>query len=376
MSRPGSAPFRPPPPPRGTDVDLSALVAEMDLATRVAEVDADFTARTSAERQGRAVRFKIAVVATLASIVLYFVGNVYAQRSKFPDHFAWWDRQATLEAAAPPQGTHRFSMYQVATAAFHSSVQKVVNATTLWPALSQKGALFLMHCVTYFERTPRTRGKLGPLHWAGSGAQTGAGSLFRPVGAGWSSPCAVGDALADRKERLRRNWIASREHNIWYDFFPDPRTAADAFFGVHIFSQVLNMDCGSELVMNFDVYRLFDGGLCGIAHREQSKDESAMELFFRYFGVHSRAATMCYGLTEAAISGAAVGGTGALAMAEGFEHLDALKKGSGASLKFGAGVAAVSLMCGVAGAFAARASAQEDCDNAATDDLNASLGRV
>ena len=141
-----------------------------------------------------------------------------------------------------------------------------------------------------------------------------------------------------------------------------------------IFAQVLNMDCTGPVVA-FDVYHLFNGGLCGIAHREQSADESAMDLFFRFFGVHARAATMCYGMTEAAISGAAVGGTGALAMAEGFEHMQTLK-GSGASLRFGAGVAAVSLLCGVGGAFLAQASAQEGCDNAETDNLNASLGRM
>ena len=136
------------------------------------------------------------------------------------------------------------------------------------------------------------------------------------------------------------------------------------------------MDCGSDSVAALDVYRLFDGGLCGIAHSEQGADESAMQLFFRFFGVHASAATMCYGMTEAAISGAAMGGTGALAMAEGFEHLDTLNKGSGASLRFGVGVAAVSLLGGVAGVFVAQASAQEQCDNAQTDAINASLGRI
>lgn len=87
LAVPPAAALQPVPPvaaPPDTDVDLGALLTEMEHASRVAEVDADFTARTLAERQGRDVRFKIAVVMTLASIVLYFAGVHHHHRPPQP----------------------------------------------------------------------------------------------------------------------------------------------------------------------------------------------------------------------------------------------------------------------------------------------------
>ena len=358
---------------QSTDVDLGGIAFETRKAIKIADVDARFTTRAREEDEGRTTRFRIAVAMTISSIIFYFAGNIYAQRSKFPAHFAWWDRQTMT--APQGQGRHLFGMYQVATAAYHTSVQWVVNATTLWAALSQKGAIFLMHCVTYFEENPRTRGKLSSLHWAGAAEQTGAQFLFAPAESGWASVCGA-ETLEGRKANLRRNWIASRGQNIWYDFFPDPELDPNAFFGVQIFSQVLDMDCTEASSKRaFDVFKLFDGGLCGVAHREVSDDESAIQLFFRFFGVESRAPAMCYGMTEAAISGAAMGGTGSLAMAEVFEHLS--KQGMEAtSMKFGAGVLGVSVLCGVAGAFLSQSRAQEECNNHDTRRRNAAFGRT
>ena len=358
--------------PTSRGLDLSGLSLELQRKTRLGGVDAGLARRARNEQEQRRFSRRVTIAWTLGSIVFFFVGTIWAQRDKFEREFAWWDR---ARGGAAPEGARRFSLYQVAIASFYTSVQERLNALTVWTELSQQGALFLLKAVAHFEQRERTAGALTLLHWAGSAQQLGADRLFAPRGA-WLLPCGdLAATGADRRRQLRDNWIASRDENPWFLFLPDPRADDDgrAFFSVPVIEEVLTADpCGP--VAQMGIFHLFDGGLCGVAARDQNA--SALQLFRRYFGANVTVAPTCYGLAEAAVAGAATAGSMSAAFGETIEYAGAGRLGGLGARQARVGLATVgaTLVGGLAGSQFAEARRQEQCDNRRAAEVNRRTG--
>lgn len=349
------------------EVDLSELQSRLEELKRVSGSDAEVIGAERAAINARSSRRRFAILWTLLSIIGYFVGSIRAQRYKFPDHFAWWDLASAEEEA--PRGDHFFGMYQVATAAFHTPVQTLVNASTYWTHLTDKGARFLLFCVSHFElHHPATRGKLRLVHWAGSGEQTNVAEIFGPGGV---VPC--GTDLEARRRHIKSRWVALKNKNPWFDFFPDPREDEAGFFRINVVRELESAACTST-VAYLRLYRLFDGGLCNIAHSEITSDDSAVGMFEAFFG-RSEAAepSACSGVAEAAVAGAALAGSSSLAMSEGMEFL-AQNTGQFSQkfqTGFAVGVVLTTVVSAVGGGALAATRQKESCSNVDIDRRNA-----
>lgn len=317
-------------------------------------------AQTSKDARKRAARdsrsFTIALILTIVGIIGFFAGHIYVQSYKYPNAFRWWNKMKTEK---PGKYKPNYSMFEVTTAKDYPPVAYVMTLG-LWTQLTQKGGLFLLQCVDYFQ----SQGfELTALHWNGDKSQTNANKLMGT--GGWA--CATGDSPEDRKNSLVKNWISSKRQNIWYGAFPDP--SADGFTDFVNIPIIQDLYMGSArdggayengcdtktFPATGHLWALFDGGLCRVAFESTREDQSSEELFQYYFVGSTKPMPTCGG---AAASGAISGGMGTLTMAIGLMMIP------------GADIGAVAMLAAAgagAGAAAGYAAAKGKCENSAQD---------
>ena len=329
------------------------------------------------------------VLTLVVGVVSYFASGIYALRYQYPELFRWYDRMRREKVQGA--GRHNYSMYQVVAAANYSAAYAMLNLALVWRNLDFQGANFLMQCVTYFEakaaRDPRA--KLTAIHWAGDGTQSNFAKLLGDRG--WASTgCAGGATTLEAKQRaLVDNWNASKDAgNPWYYLLPQPVDDGGrrAFLSMPMIAELYAADAtthGTDSACNANEFSqsriglLFSGGLCHVAFTETARDESAADIFNKYFEVTAAPAVLpscrgaaAAGATQGAMSGAMTGlmlvgmipGLGPEAKA-GVEAAAAARMAFGkalAAIAFGGGAAAVG---GITSANAARERCQQQSGN-------------
>ena len=176
--------------------------------------------------------WRLAAILTVVGVVGFVVGNIAIQKYKFPQLFAWHARMRKQKTQGKwPNANYDF--YQICTAMQFQPVATMLNLFTVWPMLPRVGAEFLALCVTNLGDM------LGPLHWAGTAAQTGAANLLGDKG--WAStgcPYDSGETIQTMQSNLINNWSGSRAHNIWFPLFPDPRADPNGFLNLCVFKEL------------------------------------------------------------------------------------------------------------------------------------------
>lgn len=310
--------------------------------------------------------WRLAAILTVVGVVGFVVGNIAIQKYKFPQLFAWHARMRKQKTQGKwPNANYDF--YQICTAMQFQPVATMLNLFTVWPMLPRVGAEFLALCVTNLGDM------LGPLHWAGTAAQTGAANLLGDKG--WAStgcPYDSGETIQTMQSNLINNWSGSRADNIWFPLFPDPRADPDGFLNLCVFKElwkvggkacpphgqaVAGMCPGSHVAKSAHIYQLFDGGLCRIAYQATSAYTSGADLFGFFFSGSKPVRADC---SAAAAAGAVTGATGAASSMLG---VAALAPGYG----FIVGATALTVGSAVAGAHFSGAAARETCENKAAE---------
>lgn len=317
--------------------------------------------------------FRACVATTIASFVLFIVGNIYVQRWKYPALFKWYDemRKETPQGEATPN----YSMYQVVTSAEYTPVAYMLTVG-IWTELDRKGALFLMQTVAYFNEQATTNPKmrLTARHWNGSKRQNRAISVGSDVGFlgpnGWgcSAPASrSGSAsmtLGQRQAALVDQWRASGSENIWYEFYPDTFSDAgyQAFLDVPAIqdlyqSSASDNDASDNSCSNAGIYghmyKLYDGGLCAVAFSATKADQSASELFAYYFVGSPSPKPSCGGVVA---QGAVTGATGLGMMSLGLMAIPGIRW-------YYTGF--VALAGGIGGGVTGGLAAKDNCENSA-----------
>jgi hypothetical protein len=344
------------------ELDTSGLRKAVKQSLVVAHDDFQQVQRTRDDEAAYRFRWRFKIAWAIGSVVFFFVGNIYAQRDKLPGHFAWWDR-ANADGVVP-KGRFQYSMYQVAIASFHQSVSSLLNLLTVWSALPTEGSLCLLQCIAHFETQPRTRGRVGLLHWAGNGEQTGERAIRTLL-------CGGGNSLEGRQDHIVNGWMRTRDENIFFPFFPDPSSDRDAFFRVPVLRELITASCnaGNDLRL----LQLYRGGLCDVARTQSSAKLSAQDIFREFFAVDRAVSPGCLGTFEAAVAGAAVAGTTVLGYGDLLDARalnSAQQAGSASQLSVAGGTMVLSIAGGIAGAYLGAASREEQCDNQVVDEFN------
>lgn len=317
-----------------------------------------------------AIKFRFMVGYVIFSVIMFVAGNVYVQRYKYPGHFEWWSKHnriipdgkggiQQLETAEKGKGKSQYSMYQVVIAALYPSMQSFLETFAIYESLPSNGAKFLMNAVHHFNRNSKTRGKLTVYHWAGGPHQTHASELFKCPG-GWLSGGNNKDlSKNERRNLVRKNWMASKGKNLWYDFFPDPAIYSTSFFSVPIIQNMVENyeTCKGNAEAFSGLYALYDGGLCAVAASATSSS-SAANLFAHYFGSPGNYKPSCKGAAaQGALNGGLMTGMSSMGMMDMAGVVQV-----GGSTAFMGGVAAVSIIGGIAGAVIGGEAAKEKCE--------------
>lgn len=323
------------------------------------------------ERSAR--NWRLAVIILLLGIVAYIGGHILLQRQLYPELFDWYDRMSRDKykgRAQPGAMTWApfYGMYSVATMLQHAPVGWFLCGITVWDCLTENGAQFLARSVSYALETKK---ELTSLHWNGNGAQTHADKL---VGAGgWADatpPAGQENTPQNRQNALLANWRKGKakdpktglKMNIWYDIFHDPDVDPKAFLNTCVIKQLWSDErCGGRAGVNYDardvstfssslLWELFNGGLCQIAYKHTTNDQSGDELFDFVFNGSAPLKREC----------GAAGWSGALSGAVGTSSLLIPLAGiPGAGLLAVGGILAGGAVGGVAGYFRGREACAE-----------------
>ena len=319
---------------------------EVAARTFGAQVDKDL--RRSSKRDE--ANFQTGIVISVVSLLLFFFLNIYIQRFRYPDLYAWWYRfvKKAKVQGVPAKVTDlsdvHYSMNQVCVARDFPPVQTVLSIG-VWKNLSRSAAEFLILSVNYFQSNPyvasggpATRDKLTSLHWNGSYEQWTKTSGHATTDADLMGPdgflCPKGGMTGDEdavKTNIVAGWKWSKYGpnrdkktvwNIWYDFFPDPDVVGEeAFLSCPVinglFSGSLKDEgaytdpCSPYGPIESNLMQLMAGGLCFVALQNSAVTTSGNDLFQKFFSPRALSfpQTACSGdLLGGAVSGATSSG--------------------------------------------------------------------
>jgi len=295
------------------------------------------------------------------------VGNIYVQRYKYPSLFQWYDEMKKEKVQG--KAVNDYSMYQVVTAAEYTPIAYLLTIGP-WTELERTASLFLMQTVSHFNELAKKdpKFKLTSLHWHGSKEQLKASSFVGEKGWGCSDPegKSSGATLAERQQALIEKWSNSKsDENLWKDFYPDTTTPGgaadfldipavqDLYQGSAADNDASDDACDPASSMGH-MYRLYDGGLCGVAFWNTKANQSASELFSYYFIGSPSPRPQCGG---AIAQGAVTGATGMGMMGVGL--IPIVGSEGIAPIALGVACCVGAVGGGVTGAFASK----DTCEN-------------
>lgn len=320
----------------------------------------------------------IAAILTVLGVIGFFASNIMMQRYKFPALFKVYDRMKHDKyggrCASGCLGAPFYGMAQICTAMQFYPTQAMLEGWGVWKVLSRTGATFLANCASALPALSRGD-PLTSLHWNGSPEQNKASKLLGKDGWAYTGCGTSSMSLVDRQNTLCDAWYKGRQidpktglkDNIWYDYFPDPKTEREAFLKHCCIEQLFEGSvCGDTKLAAADncdpsgfpnisqLYLLYAGGLCRVAYSvSQESATTPGELWAMYFASPVEVKPSCSGAYTAGATEGAMAGLGAMM------PLAAMTGGIG----FAVAALAVTAASATAGALTQGAAAKEKCEN-------------